>query len=159
MSISSRRALFWAPRALSILLIIFISLFALDVFNEHLGFWDTLRALAIHLTPSFVLAVALLAAWRWEWIGALIYAAAGVLYVMMIVPASLPAPSIKAQRIAALALPAFVIGVLFLANWVKHSEIMRGGRDSQEPNCCSISLDLSPLQRQEELSTWFKAEG
>jgi hypothetical protein len=49
--ILSRRALFCAPRALSIAFIAFISLFALGVFSEGHGFWRTLQALVVQ-TPS-----------------------------------------------------------------------------------------------------------
>ena len=69
----SRRALFWTPRGLSIVFIAFLSLFSMDVFSEHLGFWQTALALAMHLIPSFVLIAALILAWRWEWIGAALY--------------------------------------------------------------------------------------
>ena len=123
MSRFSSRILFWLPRALSILFIAFISMFALDVFSESFGFWKTLLAAAIHLIPSLVLIGALAAAWRWEWIGAVIYAAAGALYVSMILPGGFLSPSIKLQRIAAFALPAFVIAALFLANWLKHNQL------------------------------------
>jgi hypothetical protein len=40
----SSRAFFWAPRALAILFIAFMSFFALDVFGEGYGFWRTLIA-------------------------------------------------------------------------------------------------------------------
>jgi hypothetical protein len=40
MSNFSKRLLFWTPRAFSIIFIAFLSLFALDVFNEHLSFWN-----------------------------------------------------------------------------------------------------------------------
>ena len=123
MSSFSNRMLFWVPRTLSMLFIAFISMFALDVFSENLGFWKTLLALTIHLIPSLVLIGALAAAWRWEWIGAVMYAAAGTLYVVMVLPAGLLSPSIKLQRIATIALPAFVIAGLFLANWLKHHQL------------------------------------
>jgi len=71
-------------RLLSILFITFIGMFALDVFGANLGFWNTLLALTIHLVPSLVLIGALAVAWRWEWIGAVIYTAAGMLYVVML---------------------------------------------------------------------------
>lgn len=67
---SSEKALFWAPRALSILIIAFVSAFALDVFGEQHGLWRTLLALAIHLIPSFILILLLAISWRWEWLGA-----------------------------------------------------------------------------------------
>ena len=59
-----KKLLYWAPRALSIAFILFLSLFALDVFSEGYGFWQTLLALAIHLIPSMVLTVGVLLAWR-----------------------------------------------------------------------------------------------
>ncbi|MGA2113644.1 MAG: hypothetical protein ABSH56_02700 [Bryobacteraceae bacterium] len=123
MSNISTRTLFWAPRLLSILFIAFIGMFALDVFGENLGFWKTLLALTIHLVPSLVLIGALAVAWRWEWIGAVIYTAAGTLYVVMLLPRRLPPPSIKLLWIAMIALPAFVIGALFLVNWLKHDQL------------------------------------
>ena len=39
-----KRTLFWAPRILCILFAVFVSLFALDVFGEGYGFWETILA-------------------------------------------------------------------------------------------------------------------
>ena len=119
----SKRALFLAPRVLSILFIAFLSMFALDVFGEGLGFWKTLVALAMHLIPSFVLICALIVAWRWEWVGAAVYAAAGTLYVVTLLPHRVPALPIKLQWISVIALPAFVIAALFVANWLKRDQL------------------------------------
>jgi len=125
----SRRALFWTPRALSILFIAFLSLFALDVFDEHLGLWRTVLALTMHLIPSFVLIAALVLAWRWEWIGAALYAAAGLLYVGWVVSMSRPVPAaIRLIWVLTIAGPAFVIAGLFLANWLKRGDIRAHGR-------------------------------
>ena len=123
MSDFSKRTLFWAPRALSLAFIAFLSMFALDVFNENLGFWKTLLALTIHLIPSFVLLAALALAWRWEWIGALVYATAGTWYIITLLPRRMPPLSMKLLWIATIALPALVIGALFLANWLKHNQL------------------------------------
>ena len=124
MSLLSKRSLFWAPRALSVLFIAFLSLFAMDVFSEHLGFWRTVLALTMHLIPSFVLIAALILAWRWEWIGAALYGSAGLLYVVWVASISRPVPPamrfIWALMIAG---PAFLIAGLFLANWMKHTEL------------------------------------
>jgi hypothetical protein len=46
-----------------------------------------------------------------------------MLYVVMLLPRRLPPPSIKLLWIAMIALPAFVIGALFLANWLKHDQL------------------------------------
>jgi hypothetical protein len=125
----SKRALFWTPRALSIVFIAFLSLFALDVFGEHLGLWRTVLALTMHLVPSLVLIAALVLAWRWEWIGAALYAAAGSLYVWWVVSMSRPVPSaMRLMWILTIAGPAFVIAGLFLANWLKRGDLRAPGR-------------------------------
>jgi hypothetical protein len=120
----SKRMLFWTPRVLSLVFIVFLSLFSLDVFGGNLGFWQTALALMTHLIPVFVLIVALILAWRWEWIGAAIYAAAGLLYIAWVVSMSRPVPpAVRLIWILAIAGPAFVIAGLFLANWLKHSKL------------------------------------
>lgn len=48
----SKRTLFWTPRVLSIAFIAFLSIFALDVFSEHLGFWQTVAAFMMHQIPG-----------------------------------------------------------------------------------------------------------
>ncbi len=114
--------LFWAPRVLSIAYIAFLSLFALDVFGEEHGFWRILLALTMHLIPTFVLIVALLLAWRWEWVGAILYGGAGMLYVIWVLHRPL-SPALRLTWILTIAGPAFVVAALFLANWLKHGEL------------------------------------
>ncbi len=128
MFVPSKKALFWTPRILSIAFIVFLSLFALDVFDEHLGFWPTLLALTMHLIPVFVLIAALILAWRWEWIGAALYGAAGLLYITWVVSTSRPVPlAMRVIWILSIAGPAFVIAGLFLANWRKHDQLRAPG--------------------------------
>jgi hypothetical protein len=125
----SKRALFWTPRALSIAFIAFLSIFALDVFDGHLGLWRTVLALTMHLIPSFVLIAALVLAWRWEWIGAALYTGAGLLYVWWVVSLSRPVPpAVRLIWVLMIAGPAFVIAGLFLANWLKRGDLRALGR-------------------------------
>jgi hypothetical protein len=65
--------LFWSPRVLSILFTAFVSVFALDVFGEGHGFWQTCLALLMHLVPSALLLAALLVAWRHQCVGAILF--------------------------------------------------------------------------------------
>jgi hypothetical protein len=58
----------------------FLGMFALDVFNEHLGFARTALALAMHLIPSAIALVPLVIAWRYPRAGALGYLAAAAFY-------------------------------------------------------------------------------
>ena len=60
MNASAKRVLFWTPRILCILFAIFLSVFALDVFSEGYGFWQTIGALLLHLVPTFIVVIALL---------------------------------------------------------------------------------------------------
>lgn len=129
MSGFSKRALYWTPRALTVVFIAFLSLFSLDVFGEHLGFWQTILALTVHLIPVFVLIAALILAWRWEWIGAVMYGAAGLLYVGRVLSSSRPfPPAVKLVWIGTIAGPAFVIAGLFLVNWLKRRELRASSR-------------------------------
>lgn len=109
--------LFWTPRVLSILFILFISLFALDIFEGEYGFWGTIIGLFMHLIPSFILIVLLAIAWRWEWVGGIAFIGFGLWYIMMLTRNSLPwylAISWSLQ----IAGPAFLVGILFLMNWI-----------------------------------------
>jgi len=124
MSAKSGKLLFWAPRILSVIFIAFLSLFALDVFNEHLGFWPTIFGLGMHLIPSIALIAVLILAWRREWIGSMLFAAAGLFHVIW--AAFVPRPWSFSQRyisILTIAGPAFIIAILFLFNWKKHDEL------------------------------------
>jgi hypothetical protein len=75
MNASTKRVIFWAPRVLCILFAMFLSMFALDEFNEGYGFGETILALLIHLFPTFIVAISLVIAWRWEWVGAILFIA------------------------------------------------------------------------------------
>lgn len=127
MSELSRRVLFWTPRLLSIAYIVFLSLFALDVFSEGYSFWRTGLALVIHLLPALVLVVVLILAWQWEWIGAVLYAVAGTLYVITVLPLRIPRAA-KFSWILTIAGPAFFLAALFLANWWNRGELHAGAK-------------------------------
>jgi hypothetical protein len=124
MSRFSKRALFWTPRALSIIFIAFLSIFALDVFDGRHSFWETVLAFVIHQIPVLVLIVALILAWRWEWIGAVLYGTAGFLHMawVLFIQTHIP-PAIRPFAILTIAGPALIIAMLFLANWRKHDEL------------------------------------
>lgn len=109
--------LFWAPRILSIVFILFISLFALDIFEMNLGFWGTIVGLFMHLIPSIILAIVLLIAWKYEIVGAIAYFFAGLLYIIILMMNQFEWYMLS--WIIQIAGPAFLIGILFLMNWIK----------------------------------------
>ncbi len=73
------RILYWAPRLICILNIVFISLFALDAFDPDLTIWQQIGGFLIHMIPSFILLAALLIAWKWEKVGGIIFIIIGLI--------------------------------------------------------------------------------
>jgi hypothetical protein len=118
MSPLSKRLLFWTPRVLGIAFALFLSLFALDVFEPGRGFWPTLAALLIHLIPVFFLLATLAVAWRWEWVGTVIFAALGILYIVWA-----PTRGLHWMALVIVSGPLFLLAALFLANWLKHADL------------------------------------
>lgn len=60
---------YWIPRCVAILFILFLSLFALDVFSGNSSLGVVIVGFLIHLIPSYVLLLALVFAWKREKIG------------------------------------------------------------------------------------------
>ena len=108
MSAPGRRIVFWLPRVVGIAFALFVSLFALDVFSEQSGFWNTTLALMMHLIPSALVVAALVLAWRWEWIGAVLFAFLGVSYTLT--------ARDHPDWILLISGPLFLIALLFLMN-------------------------------------------
>ncbi len=75
--------LVWTPRVLGILFVLFISLFSLDVLEMEGGFWELMAGFVIHNLPAIVLIIALILAWRREWIGAVGYFAVGLWFLVL----------------------------------------------------------------------------
>ena len=110
-----KRVLFWAPRLLCIAFIVFLSSFALDVFHEFDGFGQTTAALLIHLVPSFIFTAVLLFAWKWEWVGAVLFSGFALYYA---------ATNFRHPRwVLTISGPLFVVGLLFLASWLAHPNV------------------------------------
>ena len=116
MSRMTRRILFWSPRLLAIAFCLFISMFALDVFNERHGVWQVILAFLIHLIPTALVGILLVVAWRWEWVGTAAYTALAVLYAFMVLPG-------HPDWFVVVGLPLLIIAGLFLAGWIKRAEL------------------------------------
>jgi len=114
---ATKRVLFWTPRIICIIFAVFISLFALDVFSEGYGIMKTLLALLIHLIPTGIILIVLLISWRWEWIGALLFIALSVFYLVFTWGRF---PWITYLVISG---PLLLVGLLFLINWIYRTEL------------------------------------
>lgn len=112
MNTITKQLLFWSPRILCILFATFLSLFALDVFSEGYGIWEAMLALLIHLIPTYLVVISLAIAWRWEWVGSILFIALSLGYLASTTGGSW-----------IIAGPLFLVGILFLVNWIYRAQL------------------------------------
>ena len=111
--------LYWTPRVLSILFILFLAMFSLDIFEGNYGFWGTIVGLFMHNIPALILSIILIVSWKHEWVGGVGFILAGFLYIAMILMNVITtgfewyylAWAVQISGIA------FLIGILFFINW------------------------------------------
>ena len=77
---TTKSLLFWAPRILCILAILFVSIFALDSFTPQLPVGQQILAFLIHLIPSYILTALLVIAWKWELTGGVLFTIVGIVF-------------------------------------------------------------------------------
>ena len=111
-----KRILFWTPRVMVMLFAVFVSLFALDVFTEGYNFRETMIALIMHLIPTAVILIVLAIAWRWEWLGGILFIGFGVLYIVT------SWDRVDWTAYLMISGPLFLVGTLFLFNWFYKGE-------------------------------------
>jgi hypothetical protein len=119
------KILYWAPRIICILAIVFISLFAADSFGPGRTLWQQLGAFFMHLIPSFILLVFLLVAWKWELIGGIIFTAAGIGFSPVIYMHNYNMNhSVRMSLIDVLivTIPFLLVGILFLIGYYRKSK-------------------------------------
>lgn len=113
------KALYWSPRILSILAILFISIFALDAFAPDLTLWQQLGAFFMHLIPSIGLAVLLAYAWKHEKWGGILFLLIGLIFTPIIFNWNYRMNNsvwISLSIISLITVPFVVVGILFLVH-------------------------------------------
>ena len=112
-----KKATFWTPRVICILFALFLVIFSFDVFEGAKGFWDLALALLIHNLPTIGLFIMLYFAWRREWIGTVVCTGLGVLYIVW------GWGRFDLSVYFFIAGPLFLLGILFLVNWIYRAEL------------------------------------
>jgi hypothetical protein len=110
-----KKFLYWSPRILSLLFVVFLSLFSLDVFNEYQGL-AMLPALFMHLLLPIILLLAIIAAWKWDLVGAIVFLAFALYYVWMV------GFNRHWSWYVTISGPAIIIGYLFLLNGLQKKQ-------------------------------------
>ena len=67
------KILYWFPRILAILSILFMIMFSLDSFGGDSPLGKQLLGFLVHNIPAFILIIALVIAWKYEIIGGAIF--------------------------------------------------------------------------------------
>ena len=108
--------IYWTPRILSILFILFLAMFSLDVFDSASTFSEILIGLFMHNIPVLILLIVLLISWRYEIVGGIAFILAGLLYIITL----LMKPQFEwymLSWVVTISGPAFLVGILWILNW------------------------------------------
>jgi hypothetical protein len=132
---TSTKVLYWTPRILCILAILFISLFALDSFSSERSFWQNAAAFLMHLIPSFTLVAVLIVAWKWEKVGGIILTIIGLAWCVFVFILNYKRTHAVATSLLdtlLVAIPFVLAGILFI---LSHNRKMKelSGVQSQNP--------------------------
>ena len=112
--------IYWIPRILAILLILFLMIFSLDVFEPGLTGWQVLLGLFMHNIPSLILVIVLWISWKYEIVGGVTFIIAGIAHMISsVVRADVEPWYISFLASLIIDVPAFLIGLLFLIGWFK----------------------------------------
>lgn len=120
MQVKVGKFVYWAPRILSILFILFLAMFSLDVIEPGRSISDIIIGLIMHNVPVFILIGLLIIAWKYELVGAVTFIAAGLLYtglnVFRTIQSDIPW-YLGISWSLTIAGPALLVGILFFLNW------------------------------------------
>lgn len=121
---TSHKVLYWSPRIICMLAILFIGVFALDSFSPSLILGQQIVAFLMHLIPSFVLLALLFVAWKWEFIGGIIFTILGILcspFIFMLNYRMNHSVWMSTGIILTITFPFIIVGILFIVSHFKMS--------------------------------------
>jgi len=102
----------WAPRVAAILIIFFVSLFSLDVFEMKASPLELLGGFLMHNIPSIGLVVLLIFAWKRPVVGFVAFLVAATLFAIFFVRGIYSLPNLLL-----FVFPILLVGFLFYADW------------------------------------------
>lgn len=108
--------IYWTPRILGILFVLFLSLFSLDVFEPGRSIWQIAVGLFMHNIPSTILLIVVIISWKREIVGGIAFILAGLLYILLLITGNHFEWYMLSWSVI-IAGPAFLTGTLFLLGW------------------------------------------
>ncbi len=128
--INSSKIFYWLPRGLCIAAILLISMFALDSFSPDLTIWQQIGAFLIHLIPSFILAALLALAWKWEFLGGILFLIIGIVFTPIIFQHNYRMNHsvwTSLYIILLITVPFILVGILFLTDHYRKKKLLESG--------------------------------
>lgn len=111
-----KRILYWMPRILSTLFVLFLFAMSLDIISPELGAWQIAVGMLMHNIPAIILLGVLFISWKYEIVGGIVFILAGLLYIIFTAHSEIPWYLMISWSMT-IAGPAFLIGILFLVDW------------------------------------------
>ncbi len=106
------RIIHWAPRIAALLLIFFVSLFSLDVFEMDAPPLQLLGGFILHSLPAIAMLVLLIFAWKRPAVGFVAFSIAAALFAILFVHSLYALPNLLLFVI-----PILLVAFLFYADW------------------------------------------
>ena len=104
-------------------------MFAADSFAPELTFWQQIGGFMMHLIPSFILITLLIVAWKWEYIGGIIFIviALGLSpFVFMLNYNMNHSVGMSLGIIMVITFPFLVVGILFIiSHFMKKKKLLK----------------------------------
>ena len=106
------KVLYWIPRVLTILSILFMTMFSFDVFGGDESFGAKMLGFLIHNIPVLILIAILIIAWKWE-------VAGGALFIVASITGMFFFHSFRGNPASLIVISPFLItGILFIFHQV-----------------------------------------
>ncbi len=116
--------IYWLPRILSVLFVLFLMLFSLDVIELGKTVEEIASGLFIHNVPALTLLLFVILSWRYEIIGAIAFTLVGALYILLVTSTS-QFEWFMLNWLLIISGPAFLIAGLFAYQWVHKNQISK----------------------------------
>jgi hypothetical protein len=125
------KALYWIPRIFTILAILFMMMFSIDVFSGNEPLSRKLVGFLVHNIPVWISICVLIIAWRWEIIG-------GVLYIISFITAAIFFKSFSSNPYSLIVIgPFLIMGILFILHDFLYGKRLVKESQSSAPNAVS----------------------
>jgi hypothetical protein len=116
------KVLYWSPRILAILSVLFMMMFSADCFGDGNPIGKQLSCFLMHNIPVFILTMVLIISWKWEMVG-------GILFILLTIAACYFFRVFSGNMGALIVLTPFLLtGILFILD-----DVYRNRNTVKEP--------------------------